>query len=946
MSGSEASTGRDALVARYGLVLVVAGWAALVHRFWFVCDDAWITFRYSRNWASGLGVRYNPGDGQAVEGYSNFLWMALAAACEAAGVDPGVAMPAISAACGLALVLAVYATLRTHGGARPLAALVGTAGLAWAPPFAVWCTGGLATVPAALLMFACAERWLWSRHEWAAAHGAAFALALALIRAEGIAWVGVIGVLAVLVRLRDEQPRWARLAGSAAVAAVPFGVYSAWRLAHFGSLVANTARVKVGFGTETLIEGLRYVGSFGLTFLTPVLFLLGTPAALRRMGSRGLALALLAVGPFAYAAVVGGDYMAMGRLVVPALPFGAVILGVAVDAWSGAAAAARPLVYALAAGMLGVHVLPAFDVYVVDAEIRNELHFRQRTKKVRTEVAQWSFQRDNAQRWRLRGEALAAVTQPHESLTTGSIGAVGYHSGLVIYDVGGLVDREVADRSFGRDRSKTSPGHEKTVSPTFFLKRQPTYLQAELVSGPRWRQAALQSVRRWHFGHGVRTTYVPDLRPVPDTEDSWVVLLRRAQPDEDVDAAWDGFESRVQEGATQKGRASRGRGRWHKVAPEDGLTAEQREEIERLEALGYLAGSQAPSDRSGVVAFDEDRAQPGYALYTSGHAPEATLMALDGQVLHTWRTAFQAAWPERELTRKDKGVHYWRRATLLPTGEILAIFEGHGLIKVGVDSTLLWARENGAHHDLEVLEDGRLLVLLREAKVRTEVHPYKPILEDFVAWLDPEGNELRRISVFDALAESPFADLFEKSSRKAGDLFHTNSVELLDGRGADRLPELRAGNLLLSSRVLDALLILDPDAGTIVWAWQGPPFRRQHDPHLLDDGNLLVFDNVGRSKTRSRVLELDPVARSVVWSYGDTDEQRLFSRTCGLADRLDGGTTMVIESAAGRAVEVTREGEVVWEFRSPHRSGDEGQYIATLFEVQRLPPDFPLDWRD
>jgi hypothetical protein len=53
---------------------------------------------------------------------------------------------------------------------------------------------------------------------------------------------------------------------------------------------------------------------------------------------------------------------------------------------------------------------------------------------------------------------------------------------------------------------------------------------------------------------------------------------------------------------------------------------------------------------------------------------------------------------------------------------------------------------------------------------------------------------------------------------------------------------------------------------------------------------------------------------------------------------------LITESDAGRAFEVTRAGEIVWEFYNPHRAGDDGEYIATLFEVVRLPESFPVDW--
>ena len=41
-------------------------------------DDAFISFRYSKNLAQGQGFRWNPG-GEKVEGYTNFLWVLIGA---------------------------------------------------------------------------------------------------------------------------------------------------------------------------------------------------------------------------------------------------------------------------------------------------------------------------------------------------------------------------------------------------------------------------------------------------------------------------------------------------------------------------------------------------------------------------------------------------------------------------------------------------------------------------------------------------------------------------------------------------------------------------------------------------------------------------------------------------------------------------------------------------
>jgi hypothetical protein len=65
----------------------------------------------------------------------------------------------------------------------------------------------------------------------------------------------------------------------------------------------------------------------------------------------------------------------------------------------------------------------------------------------------------------------------------------------------------------------------------------------------------------------------------------------------------------------------------------------------------------------------------------------------------------------------------------------------------------------------------------------------------------------------------------------------------------------------------------------------------------------------------------------------------MFSACCGTVQRLPNGNTVVTESEAGRAFEVTPAGEVVWRFDSPHRPPDRPELVATLFEVLRVPTE-------
>jgi len=398
-------------------------------------------------------------------------------------------------------------------------------------------------------------------------------------------------------------------------------------------------------------------------------------------------------------------------------------------------------------------------------------------------------------------------------------------------------------------------------------------------------------------------------------------------------------------------------GRWRRdpTATAAGtLTDEQREQIERLRSIGYVAGSVVAPEAENVVVYDPARAYPGLNFYTSGHAPEAVLMDMEGAVLHRWRYAFEDAFPDHPLGGDKPDTQFWRRAHLFPNGDVVAIHEGLGLIKLDSRSRLLWARPYPVHHDLHVAADGTIFVLTREAHLVPRVSDRAPILEDFVSILDPDGTERERVSLLEIFENSADEHSWIRASRAfwekertrglafdPGDIFHTNSIEVLDGRLAQRVPAFRAGNLLLSMCHLDSIAVVDLDQRRVLWSMDG--FVLQHDPRLTPDGELMVFDNAWKPG-RSSVTVLDPATRETVWRYEGSADQPFYSRTCGTADRLPNGNTLITESDSGRAFEVTPESEIVWEFFNPHRAGDDGEYIATLFDLVRLPSSFPIEW--
>ena len=81
-----------------GIPAWLLGWNMWIVRK-FTVDDAYISFRYARNLADGLGLVYNAGE--RIEGYTNFLWTVLLAGGIELGIDPHVTSKVLGGAAGL-----------------------------------------------------------------------------------------------------------------------------------------------------------------------------------------------------------------------------------------------------------------------------------------------------------------------------------------------------------------------------------------------------------------------------------------------------------------------------------------------------------------------------------------------------------------------------------------------------------------------------------------------------------------------------------------------------------------------------------------------------------------------------------------------------------------------------------------------------------------------------
>lgn len=476
------------------LLLAVPAWAFLVHRFDFVCDDAFISFRYAKNFAEGHGLRFNLGDPEArpVEGYTNFLWVILMAVVEVLRWDPAVWSRVLSIGCGAALLAWTTRTAQLRFELGTWSTCLVALFLGTLPTFAVYSTSGLATMAFGLAFFGLWERLLGDPDRPRALQAGLSGAFLVLLRADGMLFAGVIfglaGLEAILTR---RKALWRPIFVAGAITALVLGAHFLFRYATYGEWLPNTAHVKfmatnspeaVAMRRE---RGLKYIATYLLSVFSvvcvPILAWLSASFPRGRRGLRTVIHATYVLTVFlGYGALVGGDFMTFGRFLLPAMPFVALLFAAFSNSVGESTPLRRGVNVVSSAGLIALSLLPvsppSWNLRLFPKETFDRLHFRwnNAVERRQSEADRWADMDFNARRWIHEGQALGSIAKEGESLIGGGMGALSYYSGLTIYDRYALVNRDWA--SFRGEAKRKSPGHDLDLGLEYFLPQHPTFL--------------------------------------------------------------------------------------------------------------------------------------------------------------------------------------------------------------------------------------------------------------------------------------------------------------------------------------------------------------------------------------------------------------------------------------------------------------------------------------
>jgi len=322
-------------------------------------------------------------------------------------------------------------------------------------------------------------------------------------------------------------------------------------------------------------------------------------------------------------------------------------------------------------------------------------------------------------------------------------------------------------------------------------------------------------------------------------------------------------------------------------------------------------------------------------------------------VLNDWRISYNEIWPESP--HLDNQPHDWdtelHGSMLLPDGDVIFTFQYGGLVRMDRCGRVRWKLPRQTHHLFVADADGNLWVpsrKLRHEPMREFPKIPAPFQEEYVLKVSPDGVVLREISILDAIFDSQFeALLFSNSAHDTnlqvpmdGDFTHLNDVEVLTEKLAPAFPGFEEGDLLLSLRNLNLLMVIDHDTGEIKWTQTGP-FLRQHDADFLATGQIAVFDNRrdgsgARSFGSSRIIAIDPETGLITTRYGARSGQRFHTETRGEQQWLPNGNILISESDRGHAFEVDPNGKIVWSYVNRWKNGSVGE----ISRARRYPVDY------
>jgi hypothetical protein len=304
------------------------------------------------------------------------------------------------------------------------------------------------------------------------------------------------------------------------------------------------------------------------------------------------------------------------------------------------------------------------------------------------------------------------------------------------------------------------------------------------------------------------------------------------------------------------------------------------------------------------------------------------LVDIEGKILHEWHIEPQKLWEKSPYSDNlglgdENHKTYIQGAILLPGGNVVFNIDYVGLIRLNKESEVVWKLPYRTHHSVFLDDSNSLWVSGRKWRYEASTrfpNLVPPFAEDTILKVSLNGEIEREISILEAIYKSDHKGLlFVGDTTNSGDVTHLNDVEVLSESLAGAFKQFSAGDIMVSLRNINTVMIIDGKTELIKWSITYP-FIRQHDPDFTDRGYITVFDNQddtthdGSIFGGSRILQIDPSTNEVTTVYPKKKDKSFYTRTSGKHQWLPNGNLLLVECEAARVIEINPKGEIIWSY--------------------------------
>jgi hypothetical protein len=206
-------------------------------------------------------------------------------------------------------------------------------------------------------------------------------------------------------------------------------------------------------------------------------------------------------------------------------------------------------------------------------------------------------------------------------------------------------------------------------------------------------------------------------------------------------------------------------------------------------------------------------------------------------------------------------------------------------------------------------------------------------------------NELINTLKLDQLVHAmPFPVIRSRQNLKF-EFSHLNAIQEIPPNPYELiLPYMKRGNLLVTFNGLGGFIIFDPELSKIEHIFGrelGVDYYGFHDAQILSNGHLIFYKNLNgiNENNFSSLEEFDVLLEKKYWNYKLKSPEFAVNKINGSVQILNNNHVFISDNSfGGRAVELKRNGELVWS-KYNERKDDQTHLPVMIYRAKKIAAD-------